>query len=121
MTTTSGATISIIKLGNDGKYLLQFGCGRSQDGKLKYPTGLTVHNGKVYVSDRDNRCISVFQTNGKFHCTIGSGQLGGPYDVTVNGNNQLLVADRDHHCIYTFTLDGNYVGKFGTFGTGRVN
>ena len=103
----------------DGKYLLQFGGKGSENGKLNEPGGLAVHNHKVYVADCDNKHISVFQTDGKFHHTIGSGQLGGPYDVTVNGNNQLLVADHAHHCIYTFTLNGDYVGKFGTCGTGR--
>ena len=103
----------------DGKYLLQFGGEGYENGKLEYPIGLAVHNHKVYVADYSNKRISVFQTDGKFHHTIGSGQLGGPYDVTVNGNNQLLVADHPHHCIYTFTLDGDYVGKFGTFGAGR--
>ena len=103
----------------DGKYLLQFGGEGSENGKLKYPRGLAVHNHKVYVTDCDNQRISVFQTDGKFHHTIGSGQLDTPYDVTVNGNNQLLVADYGHHCIYTFSLDGDYVGRFGTRGTGR--
>jgi len=107
------------KFTDDGSYLLQFGSQGSENGKLKYPNGLTIHNGKVYVSDRDNHRISVFQTDGKFHRTIGSGQLGTPYDVTVNGNNQLLVADYADHCIYTLTLDGDCVGKFGTHGTGR--
>ena len=103
----------------DGKYLLQFGGEESENGNLKFPRGLAVHNHKVYVTDCYNKHISVFQTDGKFHHTIGSGQLGNPYDVTVNGNNQLLVADYAHHCIHTFTLDGDYVGKFGTRGTGR--
>ena len=107
----------------NGKYLLQFGGEGSKDGKLWYPRGLVVHNHKVYVADCDNKRISVFQTDGKFHHAIGSGQLGTPCDVTVNGNNQLLVADRDHHCIYTFTLDGDYVGMIGTYGTdmGQLN
>ena len=102
----------------DGQYLLQFGSEGFDNGKLKYPNGLKVHNGNAYVSDRDNKRISVFQTDGVFLHTIGSGQLGRPYDVAVNGNNQLLVVDYDNHCIYTFTLDGDYVGKFGTKGTG---
>ena len=107
------------KLTIDGKYLLKFGGKGSENGKLKSPRGLAVHNHKVYVADCDSHRISVFRTDGKFHHTIGSGQLGIPHDVTVNGNNQLLVADNAHHCIYTFTLDGDYVGKFGTRGTGR--
>ena len=103
----------------DGKYLLQFGNCGSENGNLQLPRGLAVHNHKVYVTDCDNHRISVFQTDGKFHHTIGSGQLGYPNDVTVNGNNQLLVADYGHDCIYVFTLDGDCVGKFGTRGTGR--
>ena len=103
----------------DGKYLLQLGSGESSDGRLKHPRGLASHDHKVYVADSSNERISVFQTDGKFHLTIGSGQLLYPLDVTVNRNNQLLVADCGHHCIHTFTLDGDYLGKFGTRGTGR--
>ena len=102
----------------DGKFLLHFGGIGSEDGNLKYPNGLIAYNGKVYVSDRDNHRISVFQTNGVFLHTIGSGQLGIPSDVTVN-NSHLLVADCAHHCIYTFTLDGHYVRTFGTYGSGK--
>ena len=101
------------------EYLLQFGSKGSRNGKLNHPNGLTLHDGKVYISDHENKRISVFQTDGIFLHTIGSGQLGSPNDVTVNGNNQLLVVDYDDHCIHTFTLDGDYVGKFGTSGTGR--
>ena len=81
--------------------MFQFGGEGSENGKLKSPRGLAVHNHKVYVADFYNKRISVFQIDGKFHHTIGSGQLGDPHDVTVNGNNQLLVADYAHHCIYT--------------------
>ena len=98
----------------DGKYLLQFGGKGSSDGQLKYPNGLVSYDHKVYIADSYNNRISVFQTDGKFHHNIGSGQLGIPHDVTVNGNNQLLVADWGHNCIHTFTLDGDHVGKFGT-------
>ena len=107
------------KFAIDGKYLLHFGGQGSKDRKLKHPAGLVVHNQKVYVADSDNHHISVFQIDGEFYQMIGSGQLGSPKAVAVNGNNQLLVVDSNHHCIYTFTLDGDYVGKFGTKGTGR--
>ena len=107
------------KFTTDGKYSLRFGGEGSDDGQLKYPEGLASCDHKVYVADSNNKRISVFQTHGKFHHTIGSGQLGKPYDVTVNGNNQLLVADYDNHCIHIFTLDGDHVGRLGTYGAGR--
>ena len=103
----------------NGNYLHQFGSSGSGNGQLKGPVGITTHNDQVFVAEYSNRRISVFHTNGQFSHIIGKGQLGRPYDVTVNTNNQLLVADCDHHCIYTFTLDGNYVSKFATYGDAR--
>ncbi|XP_065908696.1 E3 ubiquitin-protein ligase TRIM71-like [Dysidea avara] len=103
----------------NGNYLLQFGGRGSGDGQLNTPCGITTHNGRVYVADTHNHCVSVFQYNGQFCISFGSDQLGSPYDVTVNVNNQLLVADHSNHCIVTFTLDGHYVGKFGTQGSNR--
>ena len=102
-----------------GNYLLQFGGRGSGNGQLKSPYGITTHNGRVYVADNGNHRISVFQYNGQFCIAFGSDQLGSPYDVAVNVNNQLLVADLFHHCIVTFTLDGHYVNKFGTQGSNR--
>ena len=109
------------KFTTDGDYLLQFGSQGSENGKLEYPNGLTIHKGKVYISDRNNKRISVFQTDGGFLHTIGSGQLGTPSDVAVNGSDQLLIADYHHRCIYMFTVDGDNVGKFGTSGIGKLS
>ena len=102
-----------------GKYLHRLGSFWSDNGQLSGPTGISIHNNKVFVTENKNHRISVFHTNGQFSHIIGKGQLGQPYDITVNTNNQLLVADRDHHCIYTFTLDGNYVSKFATRGSDK--
>ena len=101
----------------NGNYHHQFGSSGSGNGQLNGPKGITTHNNKVFVTEDSNHRISVFHTNGQFSHIIGKGQLGTPYDVTVNTNNQLLVADHGHHCIYTFTLDGNYVSKFATQGS----
>ena len=99
----------------DGDYLLQFGkylwyeIFGSDDYKMKYPIGLTVHNGKVYVADSGNSRISVFLTDGTFHQTIGRGQLWCPSDVAVTNNDELLVVGKKRACIYRFTLDGDYI------------
>ena len=102
-----------------GKYLHQYGSYGFDNGQLSGPVGITIHNNKVFVTEHGNGRISVFHTNGQFSHIIGQEQLGRPYDVTVNTNNQLLVADVNHHCIYTFTLDGNYVSKFATRGSDK--
>ena len=98
----------------DGTYVCQFGNEESNDGKLKDPVGVTEHKGEVFVADSSSKCISVFTSDGEFLRTFGSEQLGCPYDVTVNANDELLVADCNHHCVYVFTLDGYYICKLGT-------
>jgi len=100
------------KFNINGVYLLQFSYKGLGDGQLNSPYGITVHNDRLYIAERGNRCISVFQLNGQFCCTIGSGQLNKPWDVTVSANGQLLVAEYGNNCISNFTLDGTYVGRF---------
>ena len=100
-------------------YLRQFGSHGSCNGQLKYPIGITVHDGKAYVDDNENHRITVFQLDGQFSHTFGSGHMSFPWYIAVSSNDQLLVADFGHDHISIFTLDGNYVGKFGTQGTGR--
>ncbi|XP_065908953.1 tripartite motif-containing protein 2-like [Dysidea avara] len=107
------------KFGINGNYLLQFGCHDLNDGQLKDPYGITARDGKVYIADKGYHRISVFQSDGQFCIFFGSDQLGGPYDVAVNGNNQLLVADHSNNCIVSFTIDGDYVTKFDTRGPNK--
>ena len=107
------------KFNISGAYLFQFGTQGSANGQLKHPLGIIVHNGKLYVAEFNNHRISVFQLGGQFSHIIGSGHLSRPNYIAVSTNDQLLVANKGHHCISIFTLDGNYVGKFGTQGTGR--
>ena len=103
-----------------GKFMISFGTKGSGNGQLNNPLGIIVHNDKVYVTEcwRGKR-ISVFELDGQFSHIIGLDHLKNPHHIAVSANDQLLVADNSHHCISMFTLDGNYVGKFGTQGTGR--
>ena len=107
------------KFNINGAYLFQFGTQGSGNGQLQNPLGIIVHNGKLYVAEWGNHCISVFQLDGQFSHIVGSGHLSNPYYIAVSTNDQLLVTNKGHHCISIFTLDGNYVGKFGTQDTGR--
>ena len=109
------------KFETDGKFLLSFHTLGFGNAHLDLPLGITAHNDKVYVTEHrsDNQCISVFHLDGQFSHIIGSGYLKYPHYIAVNAKDQLLVAEYYHSSIFMFTLDGNYVGKFGTQGTGR--
>ena len=108
-----GGNSRIQKFDLHGTYLFQFGAE-----KLRNARDITLHNNRVYVTDKADRCISVFITDGQFCYTIKSQHLRTPCGIIVGVNNQLYVADCDNHCIHSFTLDGNYISKFGTKGTG---
>ena len=99
------------KFDTHGNYLFQFGGMGAGEGQLNYPIGITTHQNKLYIADRKNNRISVFQNNGQFHCIIGQKKLSQHFDVTVNVNSEILVADWGHHCIYIFTLDGHHVNN----------
>ena len=66
-----------------GDYLLQFGKFGSDCSQLFSPVGITVYNDKIFVADYCHSCISVFQCNGQFSNTIGTGHLKLPRDVAV--------------------------------------
>ena len=100
------------KLSINGGHLLHINGHDTGNGRLQYPSGIAVHNDRLYIAEYSNCCISVFQLDGQFCSIIGSEQLSSPYDVTVSGNGHLLVANYSNNCITSFTLDGTYVGRF---------
>src|SRR4029453_16746281 len=57
----------VVKFSRDGKYLLEFGKRGDGPGEFRLPHNLVVDaQGRVYVSDRDNQRIEVFDSSGKF-------------------------------------------------------
>jgi streptogramin lyase len=57
----------VVKYSRDGKYLLQWGKRGTGPGEFGLPHNVVADaQGRVYVSDRDNQRIEVFDANGKF-------------------------------------------------------
>jgi DNA-binding beta-propeller fold protein YncE len=57
----------VVKFSGDGKYLLQWGTRGTGPGQFMLPHNVVVDGqGRVYVTDRDNQRIEVFDANGKF-------------------------------------------------------
>jgi len=57
----------VVKFSRDGKYLLEWGTRGSGPGEFQLPHNLVADaQGRVYVTDRDNRRVQVFDGNGKF-------------------------------------------------------
>ena len=51
----------------NGKFLRKFGKHGTLDHKLKNPEGLSINGqGYIIVSDRDNKLIKIFSSNGEY-------------------------------------------------------
>ena len=57
----------VVKFSRDGKYILEWGARGKGPGQFGLPHNVVVDaQGKVYVTDRDNQRIEVFDASGKF-------------------------------------------------------
>jgi len=57
----------VVKFSHDGKYLLEWGTRGNGPGQFQLPHNIVVDtDGKVYVSDRENARIEVFDPSGRF-------------------------------------------------------
>ena len=104
----------------------KLGLARHRRQPVQEAHGIAVDaNGNVYVADRGNHRIQVFDNNGNFKSSITSG--GDPEAICISpGAHQYLFSsnsnaqnDLDHGGeIYKLELDGTVVGKFGQAGKG---
>lgn len=118
----------VVKYDKEGRFVAEGGSKGSAPGQLDLPHSLQVdNNGNVYVADRSNNRISVFDNNLKFKTTYNN--VGQPWTLCItpgphqylyssnsypDQNNSLLKAFTGE--IYKMELDGRIVGRFGKAG-----
>ena len=96
------------------------------DGQFKTAHGIAVDSsGNVYVADRGNNRIQVFDNDGNYKSSITSG--GDPEAICISpGAHQYLFSSNSNPAndldkggeIYKLELNGTLVGKFGQAGKG---
>jgi hypothetical protein len=137
----------VAKVDKDGNWLMSFGEPGNGPGQLNTPHSIAADkDGNIFVADRGNRRIQVFDQNGKFERmisidipapadaqpaigntprpgTTGTMAPGAPWAICVTppkaGSPQyLFAADAFPGRIYKMTLDGRVVGWLG--GSGKM-
>jgi DNA-binding beta-propeller fold protein YncE len=106
----------VVKYARNGEYLLHWGRKGKGDGEFD-----TVHDvcldqrGRVYVADRENRRVQIFDANGKF---LGKWMdLGSPWGLRyVAKQNAIYMADGYNNRVLKVDLDGRVLGVLGRFG-----
>ena len=113
----------VAKFDKNGKYLKSWGSKGTQPGQFDILHAIaTDAQGNVYVGDRTNRRIQVFDNNGAFKTQYTN--VGAPYAICISqGPHQYLYTSNsnpstsmDNGEIYKMELDGRVLGKFGRAG-----
>jgi len=113
----------IAKFDRDGRFLKSWGTRGSGDGQFDLPISLAVDaHDNLYVADRGNRRIQVFDAEGAFKKQIRD--IGSPWAICISpGAHQFLFssdsndpANLDNGAIYRLELDGKILGRFGRAG-----
>jgi len=105
-----------MKFSRDGKLLKQWGSKGTGDGEFNVPHAIVfdVKNGLLYVGDRENDRVQVFDTDGKFLKEWRETEA--PYGLFLAGD-RLFVADGRAGWVKVLGPDGKSVGRLGEKGT----
>jgi peptidylamidoglycolate lyase len=115
----------IAKFSREGKFLLDWGKKGTAPGEFDLPHSVAVDaEGRVYVADRNNSRIQVFDGAGKFVQEWKSAELGRPWSLTIGPDNLLYVVDGgdlkpyglDRGQILKLDLNGKVLAKWSRFG-----
>ena len=86
----------IVKFSAEGKYLFEWGKAGSWEGGFDIPHGITLdETGAVYIADRGNERVQVFDSTGKFLKQWKDDSFGDMCSVTYDKNSKKLVGVDD--------------------------
>lgn len=117
----------IVKFSATGKYLFEWGKKGSREGEFDVPHSLTLDNaGNVYVADRENNRIQLFDPKGKFIRQFSNKSFGAICSVAFDRQKSKLYAVDDFRFlkmkhrgsdIFVFDTSGNVQTRFGRSGS----
>jgi DNA-binding beta-propeller fold protein YncE len=113
----------IAKYSKDGKFLKQWGGGpdepSDEDGKFHLPHAVTVDpNDKVYVIDRENRRIQMFDTEGRLLDQWTHLGYAWGFDLTRDGKYLFVTEHETEQVLKVSTEDGAILTRWGGQGRG---
>ena len=105
----------VVKFNKDGKYLLEWGKWGPGPGEFNQLHSVAVDaKQRVYVADRVNSRIQVFDANGKFLDQWPNIRF--PLHIGISRDQHLWVADMLTSKILKYDLNGKLLYSWGTFG-----
>jgi len=107
----------IVKFDRDGNYLLEWGTRGSEDGQFNAVHAVaTDEQDRVYVADRSNDRIQVFDEMGNHLATWPN--LNFPNHIVITANQEVWVSDNQPVRLVKFDTDGNRLYSWDANGRG---
>ena len=115
----------VLRFDAGGHFLSQWGKPGSGPGEFDLPHGIAIDQaGRVYVADRSNARLQVFDSTGRFVADWHGPLLGRPYGVAVSPDGTIFTVDGgdqptappDRGGATHLTAGGKVVERFGRFG-----
>ncbi|MBI1896232.1 MAG: hypothetical protein HYS04_06805 [Acidobacteria bacterium] len=106
----------VIKFNRDGTYATHWGKKGTGDGEFNLAHDVAVDSkGRVYVADRTNARVQIFDSNGKFLDKWTD--LGNPWGLYyVARENALYMVDGHNNRLLKLNLEGQVLGVLGSYG-----
>jgi len=115
----------VVRFLADGRFQMQWGTAGSGPGQFNLPHGIEVdRTGRVYVADRENFRVQVFDDSGGFLAEWKGPEIGHPFAVAVGAEGAAFVIDGGNtepgppkrSRAVRLTLDGERTTAFGRYG-----
>jgi len=107
----------VMKYDKHGNKLMEWGTRGTAPGQFHTPHTIAIDaHDRVYVGDRENNRIQVFDTDGKFITQWTN--VGAPWALCITPGPQQVIYSSDSRPghIYKLDLNGKILGEFGTAG-----
>ena len=113
----------VAKFDKDGKFLLAFGMAGDNSGEEKRPgymnnvhgVAVDVETGRVFVNDRDNHRVQIFDANGQYQSEFGIKSRPSSIHLIQIGQDRNIVAfDQGTQKMLKYDLEGRLIYAWGT-------
>jgi DNA-binding beta-propeller fold protein YncE len=106
----------IVKFSKEGKFLKEWGKKGNGDGEFNLPHVVCLDDqGRVYVGDRENNRVQVFDADGKYLSQWKDS--GAPYGLFLTAGGKAFVADGRANDVKLLDLQGKVLGRWGEKGS----
>jgi NHL repeat-containing protein len=106
----------VVKFDKTGKFLMTWGTPGAAHGQFNLPHAIDIdRNRRVYVADRANHRIQIFDEHGKFLDEWPN--IRTPTDIMVAADNSIWVSDLETSKFLKYDANGRLLYHWGVYGT----